>query len=269
MPQSDEASAGKRRSTPNYSAPALEKGLDILELLADQPDGLTQGEIAQALGRSVSEIFRMLTCLVQRGYITLHRPADVYTLTLKLFELSHRYPPMRRLIRAALPLMSDVARRLDQSCHLAVCHNDRMLVVAQVDSPGSLGFSVRMGAQLDLLQTASGLVMLAYHSENERKRMLGEYQAMTGVKPDLEELANRFAAIRRRGYEESDSLQVRGIKNLSFPVRDFSGSALAALAVPFLRCIDTRNAEKLAEAREVLGEAARALSSAIGAQAHQ
>ena len=43
-----------------YSAPALEKGLDILELLSKQEAGLTQSEISRALGRSVSEIFRML-----------------------------------------------------------------------------------------------------------------------------------------------------------------------------------------------------------------
>ena len=51
-----------------YTAPALEKGLDILELLSSTDAGLSLSEIARDLGRSVSEIFRMLVVLQQRGY---------------------------------------------------------------------------------------------------------------------------------------------------------------------------------------------------------
>ena len=57
--------------TPKYTAPALEKGLDILEHLSRSDAGLTQAEIARVLGRSVSEIFRMLVVLQERGYIAL------------------------------------------------------------------------------------------------------------------------------------------------------------------------------------------------------
>ena len=44
----------------NYSAPALDKGLDILELLALSSRSLTQAEIADHLNKSVNEIYRML-----------------------------------------------------------------------------------------------------------------------------------------------------------------------------------------------------------------
>src|SRR5215472_10472639 len=53
----------------SYAAPALEKGLDILELLGRQRDGLTKSQLARSLDRSASEIFRMLVCLEQRGYV--------------------------------------------------------------------------------------------------------------------------------------------------------------------------------------------------------
>ena len=56
-----------------YRAPALDKGLDILELLAGIDGGLTQAEIAKRLGRSPNEFYRMLDRLVRRGYVTRHR----------------------------------------------------------------------------------------------------------------------------------------------------------------------------------------------------
>ena len=55
-------------TTDKYRAPALEKGLDIIELLANHGEGLTQGEVAKALDRSQSEIYRMLSTLVRRQH---------------------------------------------------------------------------------------------------------------------------------------------------------------------------------------------------------
>ena len=52
-----------------YRAPALDKGLDILELLAATEDGLSQAEIAKSLDRSPNEIYRMLDRLVRRDYV--------------------------------------------------------------------------------------------------------------------------------------------------------------------------------------------------------
>ena len=65
-----------------YRAPALDKGLDILELLAGVDGGLTQAEIAKRLQRSPNEFYRMLDRLVRRGYVT-RLDGDRYSLTLE------------------------------------------------------------------------------------------------------------------------------------------------------------------------------------------
>src|ERR1700743_2284019 len=103
--------AGKRTAktsatnekTLNYSTPALEKGLDVIELLAHQPAGLTKSQIARELKRTISEIFRMLLCLERRGYIS-QVTEERYSLTLKLFKLVQEHPPTERLMADSLPL---------------------------------------------------------------------------------------------------------------------------------------------------------------------
>src|SRR4051812_40551914 len=87
-----------------YRAPALDKGLDILELLAEEPQGLTRGEIVKAMGRGPSEIYRMLERLVARHFVTRSLEGDRYALSMKLFVLSHRHPPIQRLVSHALPV---------------------------------------------------------------------------------------------------------------------------------------------------------------------
>src|ERR1700727_454958 len=97
----------------SYATPALEKGLDVIELLAMQPGGLTKSEISRLLDRTVSEIFRMLLCLEGRGYIAQSND-DRYSLTLKLFKLVQEHPPTERLIARALPVMHRVAHQIRQ-----------------------------------------------------------------------------------------------------------------------------------------------------------
>src|ERR1700730_16807990 len=92
-----------------YTAPALEKGLDILELLADDPQALTPSEIAHRLRRTIGEVFRMLVCLDERGYICQAGADERYQLTLKLFEVAHQHHPLQRLVGAARPLLQQVA----------------------------------------------------------------------------------------------------------------------------------------------------------------
>jgi DNA-binding IclR family transcriptional regulator len=47
----------RKRASRQYPTPALEKGLDILELFASEPAGLSKSDVARRLDRTVSEIF--------------------------------------------------------------------------------------------------------------------------------------------------------------------------------------------------------------------
>ena len=92
-------------SKPNYSAPALDKGLDILEILAKTVMPMTMSEISEKAGRSRGEIFRMLQVLESRRYITRNDAGDGYLLTNKLFMLGMERPPVKGVVETALPAM--------------------------------------------------------------------------------------------------------------------------------------------------------------------
>ncbi|MBH0117422.1 IclR family transcriptional regulator [Salinibacterium sp. NG253] len=148
-------------TAPEYTAPALDKGLDILELLAETSGALSQSEIAEATGRSIGQIFRVLSTLERRGYVFRDKQSGLYTLAMKLFELAHRHPPLRGLVSVAQPIMQVLAEQVRQSCNLAVLDGSEVRVVAQVESPADFGFRVRVGATFDLTTTATGSVLSA------------------------------------------------------------------------------------------------------------
>ncbi len=244
-----------------YAAPALEKGLDILELLASVSDALTHSEIASRLGRSITEVFRMLVCLEERGYISRTTSDERYQLTLKLFELVHHHHPLQRLVTQARPLVQRVASHTRQSCHLAMLNNGEVVLVAQADAPGNMGFSVRLGANIDLLNTASGHVILAFQRDEVRIRALTSWRRRSR-KAIPAGIYRHLSQIRRRGYEELASYQVHGVVNISYPVLNQHGEAIAAMTVPFLARIGDSLGPP--QVKEELKRASRALSLTIG-----
>jgi DNA-binding IclR family transcriptional regulator len=244
-----------------YTAPALEKGLDILELLASVSEALTHSEIASRLGRTINEVFRMLVCLEERGYISRTGLDERYQLTLKLFEIIHHHHPLQRLLTQARPLVHRVASDTGQSCHLAMLNHAEVVIVAQFDAPGNMGFSVRLGANVDLLNTASGHVILAFQSDEVRARALGAWRLRT-KKPIPSGLYRHLSQIRRRGYEELASYLVHGVVNISYPVLNQHGEAIAAMTVPFLARIGDSVGPP--QVKEALSLASHALSLAIG-----
>lgn len=218
-----------------YSAPALEKGLDILEALCKSENGLTQQEIAAHLGRNLGEIYRMLTCLVQRNYVANH--GNTYTITAKLFQLSHYHPPTYRLLTEALPIMESLSRAISFPCDLRVYNNGMQTVIASIQPPNGLGFMTRVGSEIEVAPSASGLVLLAFQDPVIREIRIKESLPSTS-EADIEVFRNSLKEIVAKGFASIKSNQYAGLHAISFPILDINGNAIAAMTVPMLARID-------------------------------
>ncbi|MEM6551382.1 MAG: IclR family transcriptional regulator [Planctomycetota bacterium] len=244
MPASDGSSRrnGSRSAGPRYKAPALDRGLDILEKLADEPNGLSLKRLADALDRTPTEIFRMVVRLQERGYLRRGED-DAYHLTARLLALAHRHAPTKGLITAAMPAMVRLAERAGQSCHLAQLHPPELVVVAEVAGSSPLCLTVRSGSSHDPAATTSGRLLLALQDDPSI--------------PEAERRRLRKARIVRRASSVS-----RGVTDLSVPVFDYTGRAIAALTVPMLVLHDPpiEPADVAAETQA----AGQAISDALG-----
>jgi DNA-binding IclR family transcriptional regulator len=239
----------------------LDKGLDILELLATQPQGLTRAEIVKEMDRSANEIYRMLERLVARQYVMRNLTGDRYALSLKLFALAHMHPPLSRLINQALPVMDEFARKAEQSCHMGVYDRGNVLITAQINSPRGWSFSLQRGARVGLLDTASGHVLLAFCDPGSYQRMRSEHTPVADELAASEaRLGKILAGIRQCGYLERDSAQTFGVVDVSVPILGPDNSALATLTCPYIRSVDSHAGPDLAQVRSLLQSAAQALS---------
>ncbi len=220
------------KDTDRYRAPALDKGLDILELLAEQPGGMTRSEIVKAMGRSPSEVYRMIERLVARKYVRRSERGDQYTLSMKLFLLGSMHPPIRRLVAHAQPLMDAFASETLQSIHLAVPESGSAVVIAQASGPANWEFRLRVGATLDLIETSSGKTLLAFQDDERRAEILAD----DGKSPsDYAAFVQEQDELRLSASRISPSGQLVGVTDISTPVLGKDGNSIAVLTCPYIQ----------------------------------
>jgi DNA-binding IclR family transcriptional regulator len=256
---SSEDSSEDSGASAKYRAPALEKGLDILTLLAGERAPLTLSSICQRLDRSQGEIFRMVQVLQTRGFVDQDAKTDGYFLTDLLFSMAMRQPGTQGLVEIAIPVMRKLASIIGQSCHLAFHSRGEIVVVARMESTEQIGFSVRIGYRQPITRANSGLTLFAFQPSDVRARWL----EMLDPRPSAIEM-KRFTtladAVRAKGWSRAKSSFVGGITDISAPVLR-GDRAAAALTVPFIKT--TQSTVTILEVTEQLQSAAAKISAQL------
>jgi DNA-binding IclR family transcriptional regulator len=90
--------------------------------------------------------------------------------------------------------------------------------------------------------------------------------ALSGVEPRArrDRFLTDLPAIGRAGYCEGPSLTITGVTNLSAPVFDYTGNAVAAVTTPFIHRLNLTESSSIPEARTALLETCRDLSLRMG-----
>ena len=218
---------------PTYTAPALEKGLDVLELLATLSVPVTPSQIAQRLGRSLQEVYRVVLALERRGYLVRPPGEEALVLSTQLFGLATLFPPFRRIVDAAQPIMNALALETSQAIYMAVLDGLNQRIIAQVDSPAPIAIRLRVGAASPAVRGSSGRTIVAFQPEPVREWILTQSETMI-PSDELGRYRKRIADIASRGHERIEGEVVQGVTDLSFPIVNAIGISIAALTMPFL-----------------------------------
>jgi DNA-binding IclR family transcriptional regulator len=215
----------------SYSAPALEKGLDILELLAAAGHPMGTRQIAEELGRSKNEIFRMVHVLLKRGYLQRDEGGEGLTLSNKLFGLGMQTARARDLVTTAAPIVERFAEEVHQAAHLVVAHRGETVVIAAASGGADMNFSLKLGYRRPLADAHSGLVLMAFQPPSVRQRMIAECLTLMRDRPDPTSLQAELDTVRREGAVIHDSRDIVGVTDIACPILVGDGRAIACVTV--------------------------------------
>lgn len=221
---------------PDYNAPALDRGLSILEFMADKSRSYSIADLSRALGKSKTEIYRLLITLEKRGYLERDARDGHYAVTGRLFDIGMRFPPRRQLIDIALPWMRQLARRTSQSCHISLFSEGAVMVLVTAESDAPVSFAVKPGFRAPLVYSTSGRILYAFQSRHEQALLLNGMRNRRDIdREDIRAFLRDARTARAQGHLVEPSALTHGITDISVPIfRAHTDQAVATLVVPFI-----------------------------------
>lgn len=229
--------------------------LDIVELLADAPDGIALSAISLKLGVPKSATHRFLTLLGARGFVRQDAVTQHYRLTLKLTALGARFLAGTHLTDAAQPVLDALAARSGELARLAVVEGPGMTWVAKAQGALSgLRYDPDAGRDVLLHATATGKAWLASLPEEAALALVARrgLPPAAGLGPRVVRTLGHFRRelreTRRRGYGEAVDEGAPGVAAVAAAVRGQPGPdapvvATVSIAGPLARMDAARRAE--------------------------
>jgi IclR family transcriptional regulator, KDG regulon repressor len=228
----------------NYNITALQRGLRLVQMFSEAPDGFTAKQVADRSRLPVSTVHRFLANLESAGFLNCGGDS-VYRLGVACFAIGQAALGQLDIRRVSLPFLQELNRQTRETIHLTVRHGSLAVYVEKLDSTEHLRIYSRIGATVPLYCTAVGKVLLAYMSDEERKRVLPQLtlkRLTPNTVGNTQELEAELGRIRKNGYAcdlEEHELHIRCI---AAPIWDDAGSVNASLSItaPTVRMSVTR-----------------------------
>jgi len=255
--------SSKKPAANKYAVPAVEQMLDIVEHLADNHRAYGITELARQLGISTNGVFRILRCLVERGYAEAD-PAGGYRLGTKFFTLGMRLQARFDLRRRARPHLERLCEQSGETVQLYSLQDAQALVLDCVTPAASSFIQVLPGSRMEIHASAFSKAVLAFLPEDEaRRRLPRKLAALTPhTVTDKEKLFQEFAQIRASGFAYDREGYMLGIYCIGVPVFDVNGEPVAGLGVTGL--VSVFHPEKQVELERAILACAENVSRDIG-----
>ena len=237
----------------------------LLETLAQNPEGSSLTELSRELGMTPSRVLRHLATLVELQLVERDDGEPVYRLGVGLMRLAERAERQHNVIRLSYPALRQLSDRFGQATYLARRQGAQALVWISLESEGAPHITMPPGMPCSLTGSACGRVLLAFDPEAKVREPLklkaGEgYPDPIPTKAALEE---RLQRIRTTFYDQHGTDGSNAIFTLAAPILDHRDRAVAVMAVAGFSVFFPHQSEILLEA---LLETAEELSKELGSR---
>jgi IclR family acetate operon transcriptional repressor len=223
----------------------IDRTLDVLELLVEHPAGMSLSEICRRRGIPKGAAHRLITSLVQRGYMEQDASSEWYRLTLKTTAIGFRFLAEAGLTDVSQPILDGLARHTRELCRLAVVQGQSLIWVAKAQgSSSALRYDPDMGMPVVLHATAAGRAWLSTLDEEEAVRIVLESgfevpsRFNRNVITNKTKLRAELAATRQRGYGLAIEEGEAGTIAFAVPVSGLNGAksvGTLSVAGPIMR----------------------------------
>lgn len=213
---------------------SLNLSLDVLELLAAEPDRLSLSAIALRLGLSKAAVHGILSNLVSRGYAQKSDDSNRYSLGRRIWELGIAAGERIELRKLAEEDLQSLTRLTGESSQLSeYCAPGEVLYLHKINSPNPVQAYVVVGARAPAYCVATGRALLAYQPQAEIDAVCEKplFAFTPNTITDPQRLREELAAVREQGYAINAGEYRGEIIGVAAPVRNHQGAVVAGVSV--------------------------------------
>jgi IclR family transcriptional regulator, KDG regulon repressor len=224
---------------------SVSRALDIIDIVSSQKDGLGVTEIAKQMDINKSSVYRILSTLVQYGYMEQDEETSRYKLGYKFLEMSSKLLESIDLRKEAKPYLQELEKETNEVIHLVVYDQGEVIYIEKLEGTETLRMHSKVGKRAPMHCTAVGKAILANLPSNvvldilERKGMPRHTDKTITAK---DEFLKELAQVKQKGYALDLEENEYGIRCIAVPIFDHVGKVIAAVSVsgPTIRMTDER-----------------------------
>ncbi|HHY70866.1 MAG TPA: IclR family transcriptional regulator [Thermoanaerobacterales bacterium] len=250
--------------TQDSTVQSVERAIKILEELAMEKEGLGVTELSHRVDLHKSTVHRMLTTLLNLGYVEQSTLSEKYRLGMKLLILGGAILERMDIRNEAHDLLEGLSKQVNETVHLVVPDGFKAIYIDKLDSNKTIRMHSQIGRIAPLHASAVGKVILAFSGERFVEEVieqgLSKYTPNTITEP--QELLRHLRMIKERGFAVDNEENEQGIRCVGAPVFDYTGKVIGAISVsgPTVTIIQ----EKLEQIAESVIEYAKKISRRMG-----
>ncbi|HDG98070.1 MAG TPA: IclR family transcriptional regulator [Desulfobacterales bacterium] len=212
---------------------SLDKSLRIIELMTENPRGLTLSHISDALNIPSSTVHHILSTFLSHGYVSKDPETRKYSLGFKFVSISKIILENLDVRRIAHEHLVKLHQKCRESVFLAVLRDGKIAYIDRINYLSGLSLATNVGFTTEPHATAGGKVLLSGLTREEVERIYGSRRLRRYGKNTiaaLHDLFKELERVRKQGYAIDDEEYYEGVRCVGAPIRA-GGKIIAALSI--------------------------------------
>ncbi|MEI3612425.1 IclR family transcriptional regulator [Pseudogracilibacillus sp. SO30301A] len=207
--------------------------LQILRLFTPKQQELSFTDIRKQLAIPKASANRYITSLLKEGMLSKNPRTNHYRLGLSILRLGGAIFNHHELYEEALPFVEKLSQDLDESVHICLMENEKVVYLFRVESNHSDRLVTQIGRSNPLHCTAEGLSILAFqHDDYIQQFLTKELYAYTPYTiTNAKKLHGLLMRIREQAYCILQSSYYKNYTGIAVPIKDYTSDVVASLSV--------------------------------------
>ena len=228
---------GMTKTKPNNLVQTIERASFILDILGQNPQGISIRELSTKIKLPKGTTHRLLSSLSYFGYVRQDSKTRNYFLGFKLVELGNLLLSQLDLRKEAEPFLRNLAERTKETVHMVILDRNEVVYIDKVETDqhtSGLRMASRVGLRNPAHSCAVGKVLLADLSEEALNNFIkgkGLPKRTENTITNPTQLKEHLNLVRAQGYAIDDEENEKGIRCVAAPIRNEVGRAVAAVSI--------------------------------------